>query len=154
MLFNLQNHKTRHRLHTQSAKSASHWARVNKMHTIMLTKLQLMWMAANQDPNSQLDSLIGQSFLIPPRYNLMSVYYADFQSTNFDNFFLWQIFECFIFEISFNHMKVIRERFCPIVYLSTTHVAGADHCWDFVGGYHFTIFWRDFGCSVRDVEIA
>lgn len=120
----------------------------------MSAELKFMSMSCDQYFDSQLNCLIFQSLFIPPWNDLMAMDYTDFQSCNFDYFFFRKIFKAIIFEIPFNHMEIARERFSPVINLSTTHIASTDYCVNFVGSNHFSIFGWYFGRSMGNMEIT
>lgn len=111
-------------------------------------------MPCHQYLYSKFDCLVFQSLFITPWDDLMAMDKTNLQSCYFDDFLLGQILKSIVLEISFDRMKIIRQRFNPIVYLPASHIASTHYSIDFVRCNHFSIFSRNFGSSMRDMEIS
>lgn len=79
---------------------------------------------------------------------------TDLQAPNLDYFFLGQVLESFILEITLDSMEIVGERLGPVMNLSASHIASADYSVDLVRCYHFPILGGHLGSPVRDMEIA
>ena len=59
-----------------------------------------------------------------------------------------------VFVVSFDDVEGVGEGLAPVVDLSAAEVAGAEDCWDFVGGDHFFVFEGYFWAALRNMEIT
>lgn len=153
MLLYLENNETWHWIYALGAVCSSHWAWVYEVDAFMLTEFEFVGMSWYEDLCSHFSCSVEKSLFISPRNNLMSMNHPDLETTNFDHIFFWQLFNGFIFKVSFYDMTISREGLNPVMNFPASHIASTENSVDFIWSNHFFVLRWHLGSPVRNMEV-